>query len=225
MRVLRTAISFLVLLLPYAASAQMTAQRPLQITTSKLPLPEAGQKYEAHLQAVGGVPPYRWSLAPSSKPLPSGLTLQESTGLIYGRPVSSSEYSIIVQVQDSSEPPVTVVKQLVTATAAPLTIQWTTKPHLDGSNLSGGLRVSNGTRDTVQLTVIVVAVNQIGKAFALRYERLSLPTKSETPDLTFTSSLPLGSYVVHADAIGEVPAKNAIYRDHRELQGINVTSQ
>ncbi|HET9741469.1 MAG TPA: Ig domain-containing protein [Terriglobales bacterium] len=225
MRVLGIAAWLLLSLLSYGVSAQTSTQRPLQITTAKLPVPAARQKYEVQLQAAGGLPPYRWSLAPSSKPLPPGLTLQESTGLIYGRPVSSSEYSIIVQVQDSSEPPVTVVKQLVTATAAPLTIQWTTKPHLDGSNLSGALRVSNGTKDTVQLTVIVVAVNEIGKAFALRYEHLTLPTKSETPDLAFTSSLPLGSYVVHADAIGEVPAKNVIYRDHRELEGIIVTSQ
>jgi len=224
MRAVQIASWALFFLLPSGGSAQTSARRPLQITTAKLPVPEATQKYEVQLKAEGGLPPYRWSLAPSSKPLPRGLALQENTGILYGRP-DSREFSILVQVQDSSEPPVTVVKQLVTATAAPLTIQWTIRPHLAGSNLSGGLRVSNGTKDTVQLTIIVVAVNEIGKAFALRYEHLSLPAGSETPNLTFTSSLPLGSYVVHADAIGEVAAKNAIYRDRREQEGIIVTSQ
>jgi hypothetical protein len=73
--------------------------------------------------------------------------------------------------------------------------------------------------------VIVVAVNEIGKAFALRYEHLTLPKGAETPDLKFDSSLPLGQYTLHADAVGEVPAKNAIYRDRREIPGLVIESQ
>ena len=106
-----------------------------------------------------------------------------------------------------------------------LAIRWTDRPHISLDHMAGAVRVKNGSKDSVDLTVIVVAVNEYGKAFALRYERLTLPRGAETPDLKFDSSLPLGQYTLHADAVGEVPAKNAIYRDRREVPGFIVQSQ
>jgi hypothetical protein len=35
-------------------------------------------------------------------------------------------------------------------------------------------------------------------------------------DLPFGDTLPHGGYVVHVDAVGEVPPKNLIYRDRME---------
>jgi hypothetical protein len=104
-------------------------------------------------------------------------------------------------------------------------VRWTAIPHISSTKIAGAVRVKNGSRDAAEVTVIVVAVNEVGKAFALRYEHLDLASGAETPDLRFEQTLPLGQYTVHADAVGEVPSKKAIYRDRRELSGLVVNSQ
>lgn len=197
--------------------------RAFQIITANLPLPEAGKPYSVQLRAVGGRPPYRWSVPTGALPL--GLNLDPGSGAISGTPQSNNEFSVLVQVTDSSSPPLYQTKLLVASAEAPLTVRWTAVPQIALSNIVGGVRVKNGTRDVVDMTVIVVAVNEIGKAFALRYEHLNLASGAETPDLQFNSRLPLGQYTVHADAVGEVAAKKAIYRDRRELGGLVVQSQ
>jgi hypothetical protein len=191
--------------------------------TPNLPLPEAAEKYEVKLRAIGGVPPYRWSIQAS--PLPPGLNLNANTGVISGISESSDEFSVLVVVSDSSDPPMTHSKLLVSSEGAPLTIRWTVRPHITAANIAGAVRVENGSNDSVDVTVIVMAVNEIGKAFALRYEHLSLAAGKETPDLKFDSSLPPGQYTAHADAIGEVAAKKTIYRDRREFDGLVVQAQ
>jgi hypothetical protein len=207
-----------------AARAQ-TVNRPrlFQIVTTNLPLPDAGKPYTFQLRAVGGKLPYHWSLP--SAGLPAGLNLDPEAGAISGTPQSTDGFSVLVQVTDSSNPPLIHSKLLVAGTEAPLTVRWTAIPQITVSNIVGAVRVKNGSRDVIDMTVIVVAVNETGKAFALRYEHLKLASGAETPDLEFNSSLPLGQYTVHVDAVGEVPAKKAIYRDRRELGGLVVQSQ
>ena len=190
-------------------SAQTAASaRAFQIVTSNLPMPEAGVEYRAELKAVGGYPPYRWTIL--QQKLPPGLAFDGTRAVIFGKPQSDDEFSVLVQVSDSAEPPLTTTRLLVTSAGAPLAIRWTDRPHISADHLAGAVRVKNGSKDTIELTVIVVAVNEYGKAFALRYERVTLPKGAETPDLKFDSSLPLGQYTLHADAVGEVPARNAI---------------
>jgi hypothetical protein len=46
----------------------------------------------------------------------------------------------------------------------------------------------------------------------LGYQRLNLKAGVADLQIPFGLNMPPGSYVVHADAIAEVPAKNAIYR-------------
>jgi hypothetical protein len=200
-----------------------TRSQALQIVMPNLPLPDAGEKYEVKLRAIGGTPPYRWSI--QATPLPPGLNLNANTGVISGIPESSDEFSVLVQVTDSADPPGTHSKLLVASEGAPLTVRWTVRPHITAGNIIGAVRVENGSNDSVDVTVIVVAVNEIGKAFALRYEHLNLAPGKETPDLKFDSSLPPGQYTAHADAVGEVAAKKAIYRDRREQDGLVVQAQ
>lgn len=203
--------------------AQTTPRpRALQIVTPNLPMPVAGEKYQAELKATGGRPPYHWTVA--STPLPAGLSLDEQKGIIFGTPESSDEFSVLIQVADSSDPPITHTKLLIASPGAPLTVRWTARPHITGTNISGAVRVTNDSKDAVDLTVIVVAVNEYGKAFALRYEHLSLPSGKETPDLKFDQSLPMGQYTAHVDAVGEVPPKKIIYRDRREMDGLVVST-
>jgi hypothetical protein len=209
--------------LPIAA-AQARRRPPLQILTPSLPSPVAGEKYDLQLRAIGGHPPYRWTIQGGTE-LPAGLNLDPNSGKISGTPESSDEFSVLVQVADSAEPPLTHTKLLVAQSGAPLTVRWTVRPHIEAGNIAGAVRVANGSHDTVDMTVIVMAVNENGRATALRYERLNLPPGKETPDLKFDVSLPLGQYVAHVDAVGEVAAKKAIYRDRREVDGLVVQSQ
>ena len=212
-----------VMALCIAAAQTVNRPRLFQIVTTNLPLPDAGKPYTFQLRAVGGKPPYHWSLP--SAGLPAGLNLDPEAGAISGMPQSSDGFSVLVQVTDSSNPPLMHSKLLVASAEAPLTVRWTAIPQITVSNIAGAVRVRNGSKDVIDMTVIVVAVNETGKAFALRYEHLNLASGAETPDLQFNSRLPLGQYTVHADAVGEVPAKKAIYRDRRELGGLVVQSQ
>jgi len=208
---------------PLAFAQTSPNNRPFQIVTSNLPPPQIGAEYKAEIRVIGGKPPYQWTILQQA--LPSGLTLDNARRIIFGTPQSDAQFSVLIQVSDSSEPPLTITKLLVSNPGPLLAIRWTDRPHISLDHMAGAVRVKNGSKDNVDLTVIVVAVNEYGKAFALRYERLALPRGAETPDLKFDLSLPLGQYTLHADAVGEVAAKNAIYRDRRELPGFIVQSQ
>jgi len=197
--------------------------RAFQILTSSLPLPEPGVEYKAELKVVGGKPPYSWAIL--EQRLPADLTFDPTRGIIFGIPQSETQFSVLVQVSDSSEPPLTSTRLLVANPGPLLAMRWTERPHISLDHLAGAVRVKNGSKDNVDLTVVVVAVNEVGKAFAVRYEHLTLAKGAETPDLKFDSSLPLGQYTLHADAIGEVPVKNVIYRDRREVERLIVESQ
>jgi hypothetical protein len=71
--------------------------------------------------------------------------------------------------------------------------------------------VSNGSRSPYDQTVIIVAVNEFGKAFALGYQRFNLPAQAQQV-IPYSSSLPNGHYIVHVDAVAEIPARNLIRR-------------
>jgi hypothetical protein len=87
---------------PVSGMATLTAVTALAITTSALPAATAGSAYSATLAASGGVPPYSWSIA--GGPLPSGLTLNSSTGAISGTPASASTASLSISVTDAENP-------------------------------------------------------------------------------------------------------------------------
>jgi hypothetical protein len=72
---------------------------PLNITTSSLPNGNPGSPYSQTLQAEGGCPPYSWSLASGS--LPTGLTLNTSTGVISGTASAAGTSNFTAQVTDS----------------------------------------------------------------------------------------------------------------------------
>ncbi len=70
------------------------------ITASQLPNGTIGSSYTYPLYATGGNPPYSWSV--SSGMLPSGLTLNQTTGQISGTPTSSGSYQFTIEVSDLS---------------------------------------------------------------------------------------------------------------------------
>jgi hypothetical protein len=72
------------------------------ITTSGLPTANIGANYSAQLTALGGQPPYTWSLSPTSAGLPAGLNISTS-GLISGIPTGPGAiYDFSIRVTDSA---------------------------------------------------------------------------------------------------------------------------
>jgi len=94
-------------------SAQSTTQSPvdtqtpptaLSVSTTSLPNAVKEIEYSATLTAQGGTPPYAWKAV--SGQLPAGLTLS-SAGVLSGKPSSTGEFDITVQVTDSAASPAT----------------------------------------------------------------------------------------------------------------------
>ena len=73
----------------------------LAVSTTSLPNGAQSVAYSQSLSAIGGTPPYRWSLL--SGALPSGLNLSTS-GQISGTPTSVGTSNFAVQVTDSGVP-------------------------------------------------------------------------------------------------------------------------
>jgi hypothetical protein len=78
----------------------LTITAGLAITTASLPNGLTGTAYNAQLAATGGTQPITWSL--SSGNLPSGLSLNSSTGVISGTPTGGGQFTITVQAADAS---------------------------------------------------------------------------------------------------------------------------
>jgi Putative Ig domain len=104
--------------------AVTAAVTPVSITTSTLANGTQGTAYSATLAATGGTTPYSWSI--SSGTLPTGLTLNASSGLISGTPTASGTSAFTIKVTDSTTPTAqTATKSLsitVSATVTPVTI-------------------------------------------------------------------------------------------------------
>src|SRR5580658_3065387 len=76
------------------------AVAPLQAVTPPLPAGAVATGYTANLVATGGVTPYTWSI--TSGQLPSGLTLNPTTGIISGTPILTTTANFSVQVEDAN---------------------------------------------------------------------------------------------------------------------------
>ena len=95
---------------PLIACGQQTDQKPFVlpvdpaplsiITSSPLPTASLGVPYTVTLTALGGTPPYTWSIFTGA--LPSGLLLSAVAGTISGMPTQVGQFSFEVLVVDSS---------------------------------------------------------------------------------------------------------------------------
>ena len=72
------------------------------ITTKSLPHATAGQAYSHQLQFTGGQGTYSWSLYPGSDPVPAGLNLDSTSGLLHGTPAVASWSRLQVQLTDGT---------------------------------------------------------------------------------------------------------------------------
>jgi hypothetical protein len=221
MKASRLALAIAVLFGGIAVAAQTDGQPT--ITTASIEICAVDQSCYQQLHASGGTTPLHWRITSGS--LPEGLQLDAPSGVISGIATSAADYEVAIQVSDSSNPPRTASRTFRSKTVPALVMDWKAAPTLQATTISGSLTVSNNGDDVLDLTVIVVAVNNTGKAFALSYQHFDLAAKTTEQRITFSSQLPAGRYTVRADAIGEVAARRKIYRAAREAGAFQVPAQ
>jgi len=178
---------------------------------SELPETYPHAVYEVRFRAHGGVPVLHWKLEKGA--LPPGMKLEE-TGLLHGQAEHTGEFQFTLSVTDSGKPEQAVQKGFVVRVRSAFSLNWKVPAHVNGNRIEGSVEVSNTTPDDMDLTFYVLAVAENGRATAIGYQHFLLRRGTLSKELPFGETLPPGGYVVHVDAVGEVPPRNLIYREN-----------
>jgi hypothetical protein len=83
-----------------STNVTVTLNSSLVVTTTSLPQGIKNGSYNGYLAASGGTVPYTWSIIGGA--LPSGLSLDSSSGAIAGVPISQGTSTFTVQVRDAN---------------------------------------------------------------------------------------------------------------------------
>lgn len=189
---------------------------PLTVLPATPPPAVQHAAYYFEIRARGGTPPLKFKIVKGG--LPPGLELDAETGVIAGQPIETGDFEFTVEVSDSSQPPERVQQEFTVHSATALALEWVTPPRVTADTISGAVELTNGTRDDFDLTLIVVAVNGFGKAFALGYQHFTLNGETKNMRIDFSSNVPAGDYIVHVDAVAEVAKRDAIFRARLQTQ-------
>ena len=202
-----------VLAISLLAAINVSAQAPssdLTIVTKELPPASLWSNYgTVRLQAEGGVAPYHWQIA---NILPHGLWLEDDK--ITGTPDVTGNFPCILDVRDSNNPAVEVRKRVVLPIETPFSAEWDRKAQVNGQRIDGSVKVSNRTGRNFDLTFIVLAVNDIGRATAIGYQHFPLGKNTRNLPLPFGDTLSSGDYTVNVDVVAEEPISKRIFRVH-----------
>jgi hypothetical protein len=186
----------------------------LQMQVPPPPGAVVGQDYSLPVTVTGGIMPYTWTLV--SGQLPPGLRIQQHKGAIVGTPATTGTYHFTVAVADSSIPQQQLQHDFNIQVIEGLALEWKDAPSAQGNKISGSAVVTNQTGDDFVLTVIVVAVNEIGRATALGYQHFKLSAGTSSPVIPFGSTPGLGTYYVRIDAVAHRPGKKHIFRASKQ---------
>jgi hypothetical protein len=201
-------------------SSQQGEQGDLVIANDA-PLPDGFPRvaYEFRFRAHGGVPTLHWQVMKVSRDghllgeLPPGLKLEDD-GLLHGQPERAGEFQFTVAAFDGGKPQQAVQKNFTLRVKSALMIEWKSAAHVNGGRIEGSVVVTNTTPDDMDLTFDVMAVaTENSRATAIGYQHFLLKKGTVAMELPFGENLPHGGYNVHVDAVGEVAAKNVIYRE------------
>jgi hypothetical protein len=186
------------------------------VILSDSPLPETypHAHYSFILQAHGGSSSLHWHLIGGST-LPPGLKLEDS-GHLYGEPQRVGEFHFTILATDGDARD-TVQKEFTLHVTEAITVIWKSTAHVNGTRIEGSVAVTNTTADDVDLTFVVEAVAENGRATAIGYQHFPLPRATQNMELPFGESLPSGTYLVNVDVIGEVAVRNQIYRQRLQM--------
>jgi len=200
------------------AHAQTTPKPspPAPLSAASIALPKAFLRtpYHAELGVQGGVAPFRWMLESGS--LPPGMDLAPN-GVVSGTPRLVGDFPFTATVSDSSTPPHQINQSLVLRVVAPLMAKWLRPPTVNGLRVEGSVEVSNQTGDDFDLTEVVVAVNDIGRATVLGYQHFTLEKNTLNYEIPFSETPGPGTYQINVDVIAEIPDLDVIH--HARLVG------
>jgi hypothetical protein len=186
---------------------------------SALPATYPHSRYSFQFNTQGGGSVLHWRQ--QSGVLPPGLKLEDN-GVLHGEPTRAGEYRFAISVTDNGRIRA-VQKEFVLRVVEALTLIWKALAHVNGSRIEGSVEVSNTTVDDIDLTFVVYAIAEDGRATAIGYQHLPLPHATTGMELPFGESLPSGAYIVHVDVVGEVASKNRIYRQPLQTAPLRVT--
>jgi hypothetical protein len=196
-----------------AGWAQSPGAPPLTIVTNKLPPASLWSPYGKehgygfYLQAEGGVGPHHWRIVSGS--LPRGMKLDEASGMISGSSEQTGQFEFSILLADNVQ---SVNRKYTLTVETPLTISWDNKATVNGDRIDGSVKVSNQTGRDFDLTFIVLAVNDIGRATAIGYQHFRLKRETRDLQLRFGDTLSPGNYVINVDVVGEEPISVQIFR-------------
>jgi len=182
---------------------------PIAVKTTTLPKAYLRQPYRFEMQAEGGITPLKWQVINGA--LPSGIVLGID-GVLSGVPTQTGVFSFSVKVTDSDIPPHQITKDFTLLIVTPLIVRWSQVPKISGHRVDGSIKVSDQTGDDFDLTMIVLAVNENGRATAIGYQHFPLKKDALDFEIPFGENLPRGSYSVNVDVVAEVAATNNIFR-------------
>jgi hypothetical protein len=188
---------------------QSSCPNSLSVSNKTLPKVLLWERYTARLQASGGIEPYHWRVVDSS--LPRTLRVSDE-GTLSGDLNQPGEFQFTVLVRDNSSPPKQAKQKLILRTETPLTADWLRKAQVSGQRIDGSIKVSNHSGRDFDLTFVVLAVNDIGRATAIGYQRFPLKRDTMDMEIPFGEALSSGNYAVNVDVVGEEPQSNHIFR-------------
>jgi Putative Ig domain/Bacterial lectin len=123
-------------------SITLVVAAPLSLSFPAPPAGTVGIAYTDTLTATGGTAPYSWSV--STGTLPSGITLNASTGVLAGTPTAAGTSSFTIKVTDASSRTATE-PTLITIAAGPLTITVPSSAALPSASPGGSTSAQLGT--------------------------------------------------------------------------------
>jgi hypothetical protein len=200
------------LLLALAAHAQSnsgSSAGSLSIPVESLPTAALWQQYTFRLPASGGTGLYHWHL--NGGVLPAGLKLAED-GELAGTPQESGEFEFGILLSDSDQPAKQLQKKFKLSLEAPLAVEWVRKAKVNGQRIEGSIKVSNHTGRDFDLTMVVLAVNETGRATAIGYQHFPLKMNTLDKEIPFGDTPSWGVYQVNVDVVAEEPVSNRIFR-------------
>jgi hypothetical protein len=212
---LKLSLTLVVVLAGVALGQQPPDPTSLALDALTLPKASPRHEYKFQFQAHGGIPPVKYVLSQGA--LPTGMKLGED-GLLAGTSTTTGEYKFTITATDGSNPPQKAFRAFVLRIVPPMVMEWKRYARVNGNRIDGSVVISNNTEDDFDFTFVVVAVADNGRAVAIGYQHVPMKGGIDSLEIPFGGTLSRGNYVVHVDAVGEVAAKEKIYRTRLETK-------
>jgi hypothetical protein len=194
---------------PGSAQQAAATGEPLVVLNPILRKGYIRQPYRVRLRASGGITPVKWEATPAS--LPPGIKLADD-GVLSGTPVKAGDFPFMVILADSGRPVQNRTQPFLMRVVEPLLADWKPAPKVNGQRIEGSLKVSNQTDDDFDLSTVVLAVSDAGRATAIGIEHFTLKKQTIDFEIPFGDDLPFGTYRINANVVAGVAATNSVLK-------------